>query len=284
MRNRRRSKKTTRRMTNPAKRMLWRQIGIGTLLTLSVGLLLWGTWHVTRLPGLTIATVDAVGGITIEPDGVVAHVNDELAGTYYRLVPKRFVYLYPHDAIQARLATIPRMQDVQVDRTGRVLTIRYTEFEPFALWCTDQVEDCVFIDQTGYGFASAPSLRGGAFVRYLNAEQAPEVGTIGVPDSVLRTATGFIDTAAVSFGFRPFVVWFDDRDIVYRLGGGGEIRTSREDSVAQVLTNVETILDSPEFNHLAPGAFEYIDLRFGNKVFVQEEVPELATSTATTTE
>ena len=261
--------------------MLRKQIVIGLLLVITIGTVLWGVWHLTRVPLFTIETVTAEGGITIQPSVVEAAVRDELEGTYYRLIPKRFAYLYPKKSIIERLQSIPRMQEVRVSREHQSLEILYVEYEPFALWCAEGDSSCVFIDRTGYGFAAAPPLRGSAFVRYLRAGAQPTVGEVAVSPALLRTTTTFIDTAATTFGFRPRTVWFDDRDVIYRLGGGGEIRTSQEDGVERVLTNTETILESSEFSHLEPGNFEYIDLRYGNKVFVQEELPEVATSTAT---
>ena len=57
------------------------------------------------------------------------------------------------------------------------------------------------------------------------------------------------------------------------------------DSPASVIENLKTILVSEEFSHLKPGNFQYIDLRFGNKIFVNEEevgsVEENETSTST---
>ena len=39
----------------------------------------------------------------------------------------------------------------------------------------------------------------------------------------------------------------------------------------QTVANLETVLTAPAFTDLSPGNFSYIDLRFGNKVFVNEE-------------
>lgn len=264
--------------------MLIRQIVIGVLLCSVVGLLLYGVWHVTRLPALTISEVTAAGGITIEPAAVVAVAEDELRGTYYRLIPRRFSYLYPASALQSRLLEIPRIKDVQLTREQRTrLTIDYTEYEPFALWCNDQGEACVFIDNTGYGFASAPTLRGAAFVRYYNRAHLPEIGVVGVDPEVLAETSVAVQTMAEGLNLRVRTITFDDRDIIFELGGDGEIRINRTDSMESTLSNLETLLDSQEFAHLEPGNFEYIDLRYGNKVFVQEELPEMATSTNATT-
>ena len=75
------------------------------------------------------------------------------------------------------------------------------------------------------------------------------------------------------------------RDAFYTMAGGGELRTSLAEAVVP-FENLQAILQSEEFSHIKPGAFQYIDLRFGSRVFVNEEMPQLenASSTATTTE
>jgi hypothetical protein len=75
------------------------------------------------------------------------------------------------------------------------------------------------------------------------------------------------------------------RDAFFTIAGGGEIKATLNESPARTIENLNTILRSEEFSDLEPGNFQYIDLRFGTKVFVNEE-PLLppATSTATVTE
>lgn len=264
--------------------MLVRQVFVGTLLVIGIGLLLYGTWHLTRLPAFTISAVTAEGGITIQPAVVVTRTEEALRGSYYRLIPKRFTYFYPETAIREQLAQIPRIKDIEIERVQRTqLRVTYDEYQPFALWCTTNGEDCVFIDTTGFGFAPAPVLRGGAFVRYHNRLTAPTVGQVGVAPNLLANTNLAARTMASELDLRVNTVVLDDRDIIYELGGGGEIRTAQSDDIELMLNNLETVLASDEFSHLEPGNFEYIDLRYGNKVFVQEELPEVATSTATTT-
>jgi hypothetical protein len=50
----------------------------------------------------------------------------------------------------------------------------------------------------------------------------------------------------------------------------------------ETLSNLETILASGTFTHLKPGNFQYVDLRFGSKVFVNEA--PVASSTPETTD
>ncbi len=71
--------------------------------------------------------------------------------------------------------------------------------------------------------------------------------------------------------------------------GGSELKTVASKDAQETIDNLLVVLASEEFAHLKPGNFQYIDLRFGNKVFVNEElaVPEeeaASEEVATTTE
>jgi cell division septal protein FtsQ len=276
--------KRTSRSGDPARRMLWRQVFVGVGLVLFFAGTITGIWHLTRLPALTIESVSASGGVTIKADEIRALVEQELEGAYYRLIPKRFSYLYPKQAIYEVVNTVPRVKDVVVERSGlTALSVTYDEYVPVALWCGPH-GDCVFVDAAGYGFAAAPALSGSTFVRYQAGEQAAVVGETGITPELLAETQQFIAAVATTHNLRLQQVIFDDRDITYRLAGGGEVRTSRTEQFQDSLDNLDAILGSDEFVHLEPGNFEYIDLRFGNKVFVQEELPEVATSTATTSQ
>ena len=88
--------------------------------------------------------------------------------------------------------------------------------------------------------------------------------------------------AASQLGFNVTAVKkTSQQELSYHIAGGGRIITSLLESYESTVENLATILQSEEFTHLEPGNFQYIDLRFGSKVFVNEELPELETATTT---
>ena len=56
---------------------------------------------------------------------------------------------------------------------------------------------------------------------------------------------------------------------------------SLNESGEDTLSNLDTILLSEDFTDITPGSFRYIDLRFGNKVFVNRTEEVVTTSTVT---
>ena len=69
-----------------------------------------------------------------------------------------------------------------------------------------------------------------------------------------------------------------------RAGQTVKLLVSPSQSAQETFDNLRSILESEEFAHVTSGDFNYIDLRFGNRVFVNEEesvVEEAETATST---
>lgn len=281
-RNQRKPKKRAPR--TPQQQLVRRQIIIGLLLVLIIAAVLSAIAYVTRLPALQVQGIAAVGGVTISHERIEDIAAAELSGTYFRLIPKGFVWLYPKDAIVREIQRIDRVKNVHVARQeDDVLAIAFEEYRPIGLWCSSvDSADCFFIDATGLAFARAPELTGAAFVRYVTQEE-PTVGATITSKDFLDETAAFISRMEAELGlFVTHVVTFADEDVEYYLSGGGQIKVAQDMPAAKSFNNLKTILASEAFAHLEPGEFQYIDLRFGDKVFVNE-VTESVTGTTTAT-
>jgi hypothetical protein len=277
----------TKTYLEPATVLLLKQVGLGFLVLASVGLIITATWYFTRIPALTINTIEVEGGITIDREGVRQRIEDELEGTYLRLFPKRFAYFYPHQKILTTVEQVDRIKNVKLARvSGTVLKVTYDEYVPDTLWCRmSNHGECYFLDETGYAFAVAPSLLGESVVRYFDSEKELALKTSPFSEVDYKATKAFTERMAAIGWYVSQVEINSARDVFYTLAEGGELKATLTDDQAKPFENLETILKSEEFMHLKPGNFKYLDLRFGTRVFVNEErEEEVATSTATSTE
>lgn len=264
-----------------------RQITYGVLLITAVVLVSTLVWYLTRREAVTIRDVEVVGGDTIPYAEIFSIVEREFAGNYLLLVPHRFTYLYPHDRIVASVLAAPRVRTAAVERTSRTaLRVTFEEYVPYALWCLDESEDaaCAFMDAEGYAFTDAPPLRGGAFPRHvIEGVEKIEERQILDRDS-LAESKKFTELLESTLNFRVHeVVHTKAGDERYELGGGGAILITKGSGAEESFEKLQSIIASKEFDHLEPGNFNYIDLRFGNKVFVNEVKEEVVSTTASTT-
>ncbi|MBY0538273.1 hypothetical protein K2P47_02650 [Patescibacteria group bacterium] len=278
--------KIKRRVIDPSKIMLLKQLGIGAAIFSLLGLIVAGLWYGTRVNFLTISDITVVGGETIPHEVVKKITTETLQGTYIGIIPRQFAWSYPHEEIIKNISQIPRMKDPQVQReNGRTLTITFSEYEPYALWCAERgSEDCLFVDKTGYAFGAAPKLSGGAFLRYRTLGRDMQIGTVMAERRDIDTMEQFVKLVEDNLQFSITQIETDTAgDVFYILAGGGEFKATLRDDAETVFDNLRAILASEEFKDVKPGNFQYIDLRFGNKIFVNEEVGGVGSSTATTT-
>ena len=250
------------------------------LLVLLVGVLV---WYVTRLEFFTITTVEVSGGETISHEEIRTRMLDELKGSYFLVIPKRFTYLYPHDRMIEVLEKNQRMHSIVVERATRTtLSVSFMEYIPYALWCKAESDPspCYFLTRDGYAFTEAPELLGGTLIRHSveDIEKIEEGTVIDVEE--LRAIDTFIERAKAELGFRiTSLVHTKDKDIQFLINGGGMIFVAKEKDLTTTFDNVKSVLESKEFKHIKPGNFNYIDARFNNKIFVKEEMDTVGTST-----
>lgn len=263
-------------------KVLLRQIALGVGVLSVVALLITGVYHLTRLPALTITTVTATGGETIDAAEVKAIVEEKLAGAYGKLIPRRFFLFYPQGTIIKAVEEVDRIRDVVVLRTALTeLSITYGEHSPFALWCAPgPAEACYFVNERGLAFAPAPNLTGGSFIRFRTTE-TPQEGVSVLPFDDFWNTISMSELLTHQGLFVQTVEVDAVGDVYYTLTTGGELRASLKDQALAVADNLRAILQTEEFSALAGGNFHYIDLRFGNKIYVSEQDVSLAVASTT---
>ncbi len=253
--------------------MVRRVLSLIFLLALGTGL-----WYLVRLDAFTIRTVTVEGGDTINQEDIKTRTQVLLDGTYGFFIPRRFAYLYPHEEIEQMVKDIPRVSRASVSlSSNKELYISIDEYTPHALWCAESTEDmnagCLFVSNTGLAFAPAPSLLGSTFLRYVTEGRTPEVAAPFVSVEYMRVTEEFSRVLSREYGMDVYAVYETlGGDVHYRIRGGGEILVPRVADMQKIFENLNSILTSEEFGHLRPGNFSYVDLRFGNKIFVKQPV------------
>ena len=276
-----RKKVVKRRLTQ-----LQLQIVVGVIIALIIGLLFALIYYLTRVESFQLRSVEVIGGQTIPHEAIEKVVQAGIEGSYFKLVPKRFSPFYPQDQLIESIFAFDRVKNVQVEKTKQqTLTVVFEEYTPYALWCAQkETELCLFIDGTGFAFSQAPSLEGGAFVRYVEEGAVPKIKTIAFDALFIKQTNSFIEDLKEKLSlYVTHVRKVGDYDIEYTISGGAVIKVSQTIPSLKTFENLETILHSKEFADTAPGSFQYIDLRFGDKVFVNEVQGSNATTTASST-
>ncbi len=257
----------------PEKILLIKQALFGIFLFSVLALIITGIWYGTRVANLTISDVKVADGETVRGSLVKEKVNEVLMGNYFHLVPRKFAWFYPEAEILRVVREIPRVKEVEVERlSGTELAVTFSEYFPDALWCGKTNEVCYFVDDAGFAFGKAPGLFGESLIRYyrLGEDPQPQVGLIEEKD--FASTKEFTRLLAGEGWFVNKVEVDAVRDVFYLMAGGGEIRAFLQSDPTATFSYFQTLIRSKEFAHLKPGNFQYVDLRFGAKVYVNEEL------------
>lgn len=256
-----------------AKQQYILQVVFGVLLLFLVVGIGWGTHHFTHLPEQQINKVKIEGGDTVNIKDLENLVWGELEGKYIGLIPRANKYLYPRHEVNESLLQYPRVKEVDVVRDDQELSIKFSEYSPYALWCDEELGRCLLVDRDGFSFAEAPQLEGGVMYRFIVENSVLLERSHMLPAPALERTVEFAKSLKEVFGLEVSVITHTAaEDVFYRLQSGAEFRTSLRMEDAATLENLGSILNSDEFSHLTADNFQYIDLRFGNKVYVNEEL------------
>jgi len=262
------------------RRQILRGIVRLTVLVLCVGAI----YYVTRLDYFSLKHINVVGGETISHDDVRRKIEDELIGSYVLLIPKRFAYTYPHNRIVDVVTKTSRIHDVTLTRSSRdTLTLSFEEYIPHALVCVSSIDtgSCFFVTKEGYVFDEAPRLEGGAFARHV-LETDDEVGKgYMLSADLLARIDAFRARLNDELSLRVTMIEHKrSGDLEFVINGGGRILIAKDNDFNHTFENLTAVLASEEFAHLEPGNFNYIDVRFDNKIFVNEVTePEMTVAT-----
>ena len=234
---------------------------------------------------LRINEIKVEGAEILKPDEIVAATQTVLNGNLLPLVPKNHLWWYPNNDIRKRLLQqFPRLATVNTfaEWPGR-LTLVITEREPQLLYCAT---NCAFIDATGRAYAPAPIFSPGVFLTWVasstlpelpfNLTEAPAVGRLLAAQKIFNKVFNLLNLSVWrinSFertGDNDFIFWVEAKTSSTTAALPRWQILINDDSTAFELgenlhTALSAIVDQNK-SHQLP-ALNYVDLRFGQKVF-----------------
>ncbi len=250
---------------------------------------IYGIWWGAQLPQFTIENIVVEGSVTLTNDQVTTIAESKMQGAYAEIISRHNIIFYPRqpiiDAIKAQSL---RIGDVTIERqlwNTIIITIR--ERVPVAVWCgVTQIEQnpCYVIDREGVIFDTAPEFSGSAYVRLYGSISArssstPLGATYGTGETFARVRV-FLDSLS-TLELQVASVVMHDTDYTVYLNDITEIRLSYSDLVEKNISLIQSLRKERPFDTTGLGAAEYIDLRYGNKIFYKLKATE-GTTTAET--
>lgn len=211
--------------------------------------------------------VEVFGNETIETSKILSVVDEKISGNYFWLFPRNNAFLYPRKDIKNDLLeNYLRFEEVDV-YVGDFpnIAVKVVERKKMFLWCDDA--QCFYVDGTGLLFQEAPIFSGGVFLTFRGGEVDTEnpLGSYVLPTNEFSLITKiFREPDLAGINFRSVEIKEND-DFIFETSRGWEIRATRDIAENNFLNKLNLSLASEAL--LGKDELEYIDLRFGNKVF-----------------
>lgn len=246
---------------------------LATLLLLIAGVAVGSTW----IPFIRANAVTVTGAETIATSTIEQFVQEKIAGRKFFIIPNNNIFLYPKQKITRELlATYPQLMSVEVHAdTFHTIGVVATERHPVALWCGTNAESgspCYLMDANGLAYVLAANFSGDAYYTYYG--HASSTAPSGVPNQYLtpeqfRSLSALVVALAANLKKNTVdhITADESGDVRISFSGGFDVLFVLTAAPGVVHENFVLALDSDPFLKHPVSDFEYLDLRFGDKLY-----------------
>ena len=253
-----------RRAESRRKKIVW-LAGGGVVFVL----LLAGVVFFARLPGLQVKEIQVRGLTTLDSEEVRGRARTLLSGAYAFVIPRGMILMVSGKGIERVLMNeFPRIKTVSVKKhLPDVLDILVEERTPWGIFCAAD-KQCAYLDETGFAYESAPSFSGRLVTKVSSDAGFPAVPSQAVEPARMETmrvigeeVKKILNVSTVSYEL------ISDFPKEIRVVGpeGYRVYFDRESDLQNAFRVLKTVLAEEIKDRRA--RLDYIDLRFGNKVF-----------------
>ena len=250
---------------------------VGSIIAIVVVLIL-----ISRIPKLNISIVNISGNKIIDTEKINEVVLENLNGYYLYFIPKSNFLIYPKKKIIKDITEkYRRLTNINFSLSGaETLDISVSEREGKYIWCGDILSDldlnptdntCSFLDNTGYAFDTSPYFSGNVYFKFFgkltNNQFYPELWNKlvvlkeALSDMNLRPASLYIKTDGdIEIYLVSNILPPDSPKIILK----SVFILDKTKENLQAAVNTEPLLSDLKSKNKI---LEYIDLRFGNKVY-----------------
>lgn len=228
-----------------------------------------------RSPALRIKTVAVSGADILDPGAIRDAALATLAGSRWLVIPRASFFLADGSLVARDLEyNFPSIRSVNVSREfPATLRVDIAERDFWGIYCngleSSSTPVCAFMDLSGFAYARSPEPRG-VLVRIVRSDitDPPVVGSQALNPGLMETIRALERDIPAYAGVEIREFHFSARipsEISVIAREGFTLIVKREDDGDTALRALARVL-AEEIRERRP-QLDYIDLRFGNKVF-----------------
>jgi len=269
--------KEKRQFGDPKKsRKLWIIGGVGVVIFLIAGAVL-----MVRTESFRVSTISVMGIDSLHEDDVRRSLRASMAGSYFGVVPYAFLLATPTGMLADKLKhDFPLIAEVNIAKEfPRTLSVTVKERTLFGIMCNDKVDEavalqegkqtqCVYVDSTGFAYQQAPQTNGLLITKISTDMPDITVGTQVIDKGMMqrivdvsRKIPSVIGTPIVGYEFLSAIA----HEVRVMTRRGFSLMIERDNNLDNTIYVLKTVLEKEIGSKR--DMLDYIDLRFGNKVF-----------------
>jgi hypothetical protein len=253
---------------------------LGVVFILLAGLIVGLSW----IPYIRIHSIAVSGTETVSTSSVEQFAQQKIAGRKLFVFPEDNIFLYPKKEIKSGLlAANPQFKSADVHAENfETIGIDVAERHAAALWCgasAGESGECRLVDENGFAYAPDLSLVSPAFVRYTGEATTTRGYTSQTEPLQYLTPDGFRALSALVLaldqnqsGTEISSVDVDQNsDVHANFANGFTLLFALKDADKDVYQRFILALASQPFLNKTIADFDYLDLRFGDKLYYKEK-------------
>ena len=229
-----------------------------------------GLVGLTYLSSLQIKDVAVSGAQTLSSGTVETFARDRLSGEYWYVFSKSNIFLYPKQQIAADLIkAYPVLASADVHAVDfHTIAVNLVEREPRALWCT-QDERCLFMDENGVAYGEAPTFSEPVYLSYYGTTTGEALPKQYLTPEQFQSLSALVDALAQKISDSAIVAVDVDtnKDVSVRFANSFTLRFALSDAGGDIFERFSLALTSEPMKAHKLTDFEYLDLRFGDKLY-----------------
>lgn len=241
---------------------------VGAFVAGALAVVVGGAAALSHAPFLRISNVEVRGVHTVATTTVEGSVRERLFGSYLYIFAKDNIFIYPNKEIaKALAAAYPVFKVVEVHAEDfRTIIATIVEREPSGLWCGDI---CYYMDEDGVVYASAPQGSEELYVQYRGGAQEGALPVHFLNPEQFRSLAALVAALSASQSGNPlaYVAVDTEGDARARFGDGFVLIFSLRHAGGDVFERFMLALKAEPFTARPLREFEYLDLRFGDKLY-----------------
>lgn len=235
---------------------------------------------ISKIDSLEIKEVSITGNENIRSEVLADIFTETTEGNYVFLFSKKNIFIFPKSKFKNRILNeFLDIKDLSIKRIWlEGVLIEIEERKEHSLFClTEKHEEniifsneCFFLDEEGFIFSKAPQFLEKKYFRYFKQKDSLFLGEVFMDYKKFSNINNFIEKLS-STGLKPNMFFADELgDFEIYFTGGEKIIFKGDDNYNNVFENLFTLLSENDFDLIKDNGslnFEYIDLRFGNRIF-----------------